>query len=134
MNIGAIILGLFWAFTISIFSYCEYRSRKKGRIRRILADRLEDAEKEIDKYIAKFCSRLEDNLQYEISSSLEEIDMIDPYQTVTYKKLLKEKHKALVAYFETNKANIRKETLIALLSQIDDEDLTQRVLMLLFTG
>jgi hypothetical protein len=85
------------------------------------------------KYLDKCNSKLDNNLEYKVSNSLEEIDMINPLETITYKNLLREKHRTYIAYIERNNFLVRKEELIGLLKEIEgDEELSQKVMKLIF--
>jgi hypothetical protein len=113
-----------------IFYYIDKYKRKKDE--KVMNDWY-DAQDNMDQYIRGFYAKLENNLEGNISTSLEDIDVISHDETTAYKILLKEKHKTRIAYVERNHQALDKDELILLLKEIaDDEALSDRAMRLIF--
>jgi hypothetical protein len=126
---------LYWTFLASCIVlvamiHCFFLKKEKRSQR--ISKEWHDTDKAVTKYIADFHSKINSDLNHTISSSLEEIDMFNPYETGTYKKLLRKRNKAWIAYVERNHFLIDKGDLIVLLKEIkDDEVLSERVMRLI---
>ncbi len=117
-------------FTAGMCLIHRYFLKKEKRNARI-AKEWDYAADKVQQYILDFHAR-QDNMNRKPGSSLEEIDMVDPYETATYRKLLRKKRKAWIAYVEINHYLVDKGDLIALLAEIaDDKDLSRRVMNLI---
>ncbi|HTH93355.1 MAG TPA: hypothetical protein VL576_02675 [Candidatus Paceibacterota bacterium] len=125
-----------WSFLLIVFCIVwrlHRRSYKKEVLSLEASKRWNDAGEKVTQYVNDFSEKLNNDVMYKPSSSLEEIDMFDPYETVTYKNLAKQYHRAWISYLEVNRWLVHKDELIVFLGEIqDDEELTHRVLTLIF--